>query len=263
VVLPRFAGVRPSAVLPCATVADVAAALGRAREQGHAVAVRGGGHCFAGRSSGTGIVIDISPMTGVEIDGDRAVLGAGTRLAEVYDALAASGRTIPAGCGPTVGIAPPRPASPPTAAVFGAAPGTAAVDDLIRRLGVTPVSDARRAGPHHATKRWLAGDDPPDTRFAYLHSAYFRSPVPAADLITHLVGDRRPGEERELDSRRGAAPATGSRRTPPRPAPRRLVPAQAGGHAGARGATEPLAGRVRRAHAPVRHRRRVARNITA
>jgi FAD/FMN-containing dehydrogenase len=104
-VLPRFAGIRPVLIAPCATGEDVAAALAKAHEGGHAVAVRGGGHCFAGRSSGTGVVIDVSPMAGVRVDGDRAVIGAGTRLAEVYDALAAHGRTIPAGCGPTVGIA--------------------------------------------------------------------------------------------------------------------------------------------------------------
>ena len=43
-------------------------------------------------------------MTGVRLDGDRATIGAGTRLAEVYGKLFAAGRTIPAGCGPTVGI---------------------------------------------------------------------------------------------------------------------------------------------------------------
>ena len=69
------------------------------------MAVRGGGHCFAGRSSTTGVVIDVSPLAGVRVDGDRATVGAGTRLAEVYDRLAAHGRTVPAGCGPTVGIA--------------------------------------------------------------------------------------------------------------------------------------------------------------
>src|SRR5687767_12286297 len=101
-VLPRFAGIRPAAVRSCATPADVVAAL---RDNDLPVAVRGGGHCFAGRSSTTGLVIDVGPMAGVEVDGDRAVVGAGTRLAEVYDTLAAHGRTIPAGCGPTVGIA--------------------------------------------------------------------------------------------------------------------------------------------------------------
>jgi FAD/FMN-containing dehydrogenase len=104
-VLPRFAGIRPAAVLPCAAPADVAAALARARSRGLPVAVRGGGHCFAGRSSTAGVVVDVTPMTGVRVDGDRAVIGAGTRLAEVYDRLAEHGRTLPAGCGPTVGIA--------------------------------------------------------------------------------------------------------------------------------------------------------------
>jgi FAD/FMN-containing dehydrogenase len=291
-------------MLPCATPADVAFALARAREDRLTVAVRGGGHCFAGRSSGAGVVLDVSPMTGVEVDGDRAVIGAGTRLAGVYDALAAHGRTIAAGCGPTVGIAgltlggglgilgrrygltcdsllaatlvlsdgrsikaddellwalrgggapgvvtsltfrtvpapdstafritfpaaaatdvldawqhavrtlddtlaaslvitaPPEPALPPVVTLSGAAPHTAAVDDLIRQLGETPRSDERRHGTHRATKRWLAGDDGPDSRFAYLHSEYFRGVIPAADLIARLIADRRPGEERELD----------------------------------------------------------------
>lgn len=303
-VLPRFAAIRPFAVLSCATVADVVAAVGEVREGRHTVAVRGGGHCFAGRSSSTGIVIDTSPMAGVDVDGDRAVIGAGTRLAEVYDVLAAAGRTIPAGCGPTVGIAgltlggglgilgrrygltcdslvaarvvlpdgrvveagddllwmlrgggapgvvcsltfttvpaprstafrlgfppaaaadvvdawqdalpalddataaslvvtaPADPAAPPAVSVFGAAPSSAAVDDLVRRLGVRPLSGDRQDGPHRATKRWLAGEDTPDSRHAYLHSEFFGSPVPSAGLIARLVGDRRPGEERELD----------------------------------------------------------------
>jgi FAD/FMN-containing dehydrogenase len=104
-VLPRFAATRPAAVMPCATAEDIAAAVSFARRNHHPVAVRGGGHCFAGRSTTTGVVIDVRPMTGVRLDGDRAVIGAGTRLGEVYDALAAHRRTIAAGCGPTVGIA--------------------------------------------------------------------------------------------------------------------------------------------------------------
>ncbi|MEU4564544.1 FAD-binding protein [Actinoplanes sp. NPDC023936] len=104
VVHPRFAGVRPAAVLACATPADVAAALATARRRRLPVAVRGGGHCFAGRSSTTGIVIDTTPMAGVRLDGDHAVVGAGTRLAELYDRLGTHGRALPAGCGPTVGI---------------------------------------------------------------------------------------------------------------------------------------------------------------
>jgi FAD/FMN-containing dehydrogenase len=102
---PRFAAVRPAAVVPCASPEDIAGALARAGRDRLPVAVRGGGHCFAGRSSTTGVVIDVRPMTAVVLSGDRAEIGAGTRLGEIYDALAVHGRTIPAGCGPTVGIA--------------------------------------------------------------------------------------------------------------------------------------------------------------
>ena len=67
--------------------------------------VRGGGHDFAGRSSTTGVVIDTAPMDAVSVTGERARVGAGARLGRVYDVLSRRGRTIPAGCGPSVGIA--------------------------------------------------------------------------------------------------------------------------------------------------------------
>src|SRR6266508_3328614 len=76
-----------------------------ARRTGLPTAARSGGHCFAGRSSTEGIVVDTRPMRSVSVDGGQARIGAGARLGEVYDALAAHELTIPAGCGPTVGIA--------------------------------------------------------------------------------------------------------------------------------------------------------------
>jgi FAD/FMN-containing dehydrogenase len=69
------------------------------------VAVRSGGHDFAGRSTGEGVVVDVSPLDTVAVEGERATIGAGARLGDVYDALDAHGLTIAAGCGPTVGIA--------------------------------------------------------------------------------------------------------------------------------------------------------------
>ena len=57
-----------------------------------AVAVRSGGHCFAGRSTSEGVVIDVSPMDSVDVaEGERATIGAGARLGDVYDALDAHG----------------------------------------------------------------------------------------------------------------------------------------------------------------------------
>jgi FAD/FMN-containing dehydrogenase len=101
----RWHGIRPRAVVMCEDARDVAEALAFARRSGVHVAVRSGGHCFAGRSSTPGMVIDVTPMGSVSVTGGIATVGAGTRLADLYDALNESGVTIPAGCGPTVGIA--------------------------------------------------------------------------------------------------------------------------------------------------------------
>ena len=104
-VLPRFRHVRPRAVVACASAGDVAEALARARRERLPVAVRCGGHCFAGRSTTEGLVIDVSPMSSVAVGDGAATVGAGTLLGPLYDALDAHGRTIAGGCGPPVGIA--------------------------------------------------------------------------------------------------------------------------------------------------------------
>jgi FAD/FMN-containing dehydrogenase len=101
----RFDDVLPHALVSCREPEDVAQALEFARREGLHVALRSGGHCFAGRSSTTGVVIDMGGMNDVSIADGTVTVGAGARLGEVYDALAADGRTIAAGCGPTVGIA--------------------------------------------------------------------------------------------------------------------------------------------------------------
>jgi FAD/FMN-containing dehydrogenase len=103
--LPRFRHLVPKVVVPCETAADVAGALARARREGLAVAVRSGGHCFAGRSSTEGLLIDVSPMSSVTVGDGTATVGAGTQLGVLYDALDPHGLTIAGGCGPPVGIA--------------------------------------------------------------------------------------------------------------------------------------------------------------
>ncbi len=101
----RFWDVRPQAVVRCHTPEDVAEALALARRSNTAVTGRSGGHCFAGGSSSRGIVLDVAPMNAVTVADGTVTMGAGALLGELYDALAAQGRTIAAGCGPTVGIA--------------------------------------------------------------------------------------------------------------------------------------------------------------
>jgi FAD binding domain/Berberine and berberine like len=103
--LARFASVRPAAIVLCRSPADVAATLALARRIAMPIAIRGGGHSVAGRSSTEGIVLDVRPMAAVKVDNELATVGSGVLLEELYDALDKHGRTIPAGCGPSVGIA--------------------------------------------------------------------------------------------------------------------------------------------------------------
>lgn len=95
----------PVAVVRCHTAGDVAETLRFSTRFGLPLAIRGGGHCFAGRSSTDGILLDTTSMSSVTTAGDRATIGAGCRLGTLYEALAESAVTIPAGCGPDVGIA--------------------------------------------------------------------------------------------------------------------------------------------------------------
>jgi FAD/FMN-containing dehydrogenase len=101
----RFDDVRPQAVVRCRSAEDVAEAIRFARQHGMALATRGGGHCFGGRSSTEGLLVDVTPMHSVEISGDAVTVGGGTRLGEVYGSLLERDLTIPAGSCPSVGIA--------------------------------------------------------------------------------------------------------------------------------------------------------------
>ncbi|HKD32433.1 MAG TPA: FAD-binding oxidoreductase [Gaiellaceae bacterium] len=101
----RFDHVHPAAIVRCQTAGDVAETISFAHAVGLPTATRSGGHCFAGRSSSEGIVIDVTPMDAVSVSGAVATVGAGARLGEVYDSLSEHDRTLPAGSCPSVGIA--------------------------------------------------------------------------------------------------------------------------------------------------------------
>ncbi|TDW21710.1 FAD-binding oxidoreductase [Kribbella kalugense] len=103
--LPQYRDIRPLAIARCASIEDVVEALAYARSNGLPVAPRGGGHCFAGRSSTTGLLLELSGLNAISVQDGLATIGAGARLAEVYRGLHEYALTIPAGCGPTVGIA--------------------------------------------------------------------------------------------------------------------------------------------------------------
>ncbi|HEV2634367.1 MAG TPA: FAD-binding oxidoreductase [Actinocrinis sp.] len=103
---PRFDGLRPAGVAYCDNPADVAQCLAFVQRYGIAVTPRAGGHSYAGYSSGSGLVIDVTRMNTVSsVSGGTARVGAGTRLVDLYSGLDAHGVTVPGGSCPTVGVA--------------------------------------------------------------------------------------------------------------------------------------------------------------
>ena len=109
---PRFDDINPAAVALCASAGDVQRCVEFARHHGIPPIPRSGGHSYGGYSTGTGLVVDVTPMSTVSVNvavpgsaNRSAVVGAGTRLVDLYDQLSQAGVLVPGGSCPTVGIA--------------------------------------------------------------------------------------------------------------------------------------------------------------
>jgi FAD/FMN-containing dehydrogenase len=103
-----FDGRRPAAIVGASGAADVIAAVGFARSNDLAIAVRGGGHSIAGFSScDDGIVIDLSAMRSVRVDPDarRAYAGPGAIWADVDHETQAHALATTGGLVSTTGVA--------------------------------------------------------------------------------------------------------------------------------------------------------------
>ncbi len=99
---------RPVAIVRCADVADVRAAVNFAREDGLTVAIRGGGHSGAGLGvCDQGLVIDLSPMKGIRVNSaNRTVrVEPGCTQGDVDHATHVFGLAVPAGIVSSTGIA--------------------------------------------------------------------------------------------------------------------------------------------------------------
>lgn len=101
----RIGSAGPWAGVAAATVADVARTIAFGRRHSLRISPRSGGHCFVGRSSAGDIVLDVASLNSVTVAGEGATVAAGTRLADLDDALERQGLAVPTGCGRTVGIA--------------------------------------------------------------------------------------------------------------------------------------------------------------
>ncbi len=102
----RFDGVKPQAIAYCESLSDVQKTVRWARKHGIRIVPRSGGHSYGGYSTTSGVIVDVSRLNAITLTADnRAAIGAGSRLIDVYTALAPRGRTVPGGTCPTVGIA--------------------------------------------------------------------------------------------------------------------------------------------------------------
>jgi FAD/FMN-containing dehydrogenase len=100
-----YDAVKPLAVVQPLDAADVAAVVRWATRTGTHIVARSGGHSYGGYSTvANGVVVDLARLKSVTVSGGHASVGAGARLGNIYDSLAAHGLAIPAGTCPSVGI---------------------------------------------------------------------------------------------------------------------------------------------------------------
>jgi FAD/FMN-containing dehydrogenase len=99
---------RPAAIVRCAGVSDVITAVKSGRANGLPIAVRSGGHSFPGLSvADDALMIDLSPMKGVQVDPVRRIarVQAGVLLGELDRETQAFGLAVPSGIVTHTGVA--------------------------------------------------------------------------------------------------------------------------------------------------------------
>jgi FAD/FMN-containing dehydrogenase len=103
----RYRSVLPAGIALCADAKDVSTAILWGRKYGVPLVARSGGHSYAGYSTTTGLLIDVTMMRSFAFDRrtGTATLGGGSRNAEVFTNLPSLGVAITHGRCPGVGVA--------------------------------------------------------------------------------------------------------------------------------------------------------------
>lgn len=102
----RYEDVRPEGIASCLNPSDVRESILWAREHDVPVAIRSGGHNYAGYSTTDGLLIDLGRMRRVVVEDDTGVatVQVGARNTDVYARLQPHEAAISAGRCPTVAI---------------------------------------------------------------------------------------------------------------------------------------------------------------
>ncbi len=96
----------PAAIAFCASASDIARTIAFARSANADLAVRAGGHDFAGMSICDGVLLDVTRLNSIDIDATAHVVrvGAGLRSGQLCSALQPYGLAPALGCDPHVGV---------------------------------------------------------------------------------------------------------------------------------------------------------------
>lgn len=103
---PAYSYEHPAFVAFPSNTEDIKRCLQTADKAGVSVAIKSGGHCFAGYSTtdGKGFVISLKKMNVVELKGNKVTVQAGASWGDVYSALDDTGYVAVGGCVPAVGV---------------------------------------------------------------------------------------------------------------------------------------------------------------
>ncbi len=175
---------QPAAIAYCANASDVQRCVAYARAHDVAMAARSGGHSYAGYSSSPGLVIDVSSLNSVSVASGMqlATIGAGAQLIDIYNQLGSSGRLLPGGSCPTVGIA--GLALGGGIGVFGRAYGMTS-DNIASLEIVTADGSLRRCTPRSNSDLYWASRGGGGGNFGIVTSFTFTvHPIPSVTLFT-------------------------------------------------------------------------------
>ncbi|MEU2506365.1 FAD-dependent oxidoreductase [Streptomyces sp. NPDC007863] len=100
--LAQYDVINPKAIAYCVNESDVATALEYAKYKRLPFAVRSGGHNYAGVSTSTGLVIDVSRMDSISVGASTVTIGPGALNVDVLNTLADQGYALSSGGCPTV-----------------------------------------------------------------------------------------------------------------------------------------------------------------
>jgi len=100
----QFESIRPQAVVFCESRADVETVVRFAGDNAVHTVPRSGGHSFGGYSTTDGIVLDVSRMNQVQVNGSTVAVGSGVQQVDALAALSPHGLMLAGGQCATVGV---------------------------------------------------------------------------------------------------------------------------------------------------------------